>query len=53
MNNIHLQVTANVPGSLILLTLTMEAIRSSETSAVTKAYGVTCKEMTFSCIEQV
>jgi hypothetical protein len=30
-------VTANVPSSLILVTLMMEAIRSSETSVLTRA----------------
>jgi hypothetical protein len=35
---LHLLVTANVvPGSLILVTLMMEAIRSSETSIFTTA----------------
>jgi hypothetical protein len=35
---LQLLVTANVvPGSLILLTLMMEAIRSSETSVLTKS----------------
>jgi hypothetical protein len=30
-------VTANIPSSLILVTLMMEALRSSETSVLTKA----------------
>jgi hypothetical protein len=39
---ILLLVTANVvPSSPILITLMMEAIRSSETSALTEPYGAT------------
>jgi hypothetical protein len=34
---LRLIVTANVPSSLILVTLMMEAIRSSETSVLTRA----------------
>jgi hypothetical protein len=34
---VWLLVTANVPGSLILVTLMMEATRSSETSVLTRA----------------
>jgi hypothetical protein len=34
---LQLQVTANVPSSPILVTLMMEAIRSSETSVPTRA----------------
>jgi hypothetical protein len=36
-NVLRLLVTANVPSSPILVTLTLEAVRSSETSAFTRA----------------
>jgi hypothetical protein len=38
LRSVHLLlVTANIPGSLILVTLMMEALRSSETSVLTRA----------------
>jgi hypothetical protein len=36
-SELRLLVTANVPSSLIRVTLIMEAIRSSETSVLTRA----------------
>jgi ABC-type uncharacterized transport system permease subunit len=44
---LQLLVTANVPGSLILLTLMMEATHSSETSVLIRATGVTSQMTAF------
>jgi hypothetical protein len=43
----HLLVTANVPSSLILVTLMMEALHFSETSVLTRANGITFQKMAF------
>jgi hypothetical protein len=40
-------VTANVPSSLIFVTLMMEAIRSSETSVLQPPHDVTFQKMAF------
>jgi hypothetical protein len=49
----RLLVTANVPSSLILVTLMMEALSSSETSVLQEPHGVTSQKTPFFIVTAV
>jgi hypothetical protein len=52
-NVLRLLITAKVPTPLILVTLMMEAIRSSETSVLIEPLGVTSQKTVFFIVTAV